>query len=510
MMMRISVLRNCFVSFLAAVVCFACVAAAGAPVKWPKLPTPPAPPKAPEPPKPYFPPSRPLTPIEMEQAERAKKAALEGLKTNLVVPEKAPEQDSLEKLIEKLLNEFGPDGRYGITSHFIVIYDTTDSYAMWCATLMENVTSTYEKFVSSTKLVEDGLADPMVVFIFADENDYRAYLQKNSSQEFQKASPDVVGFYSSGSNRAVFFDPTGKEQNKPNKGDERTIEQVATEVLADPRGAENISTVVHEGTHQVSYNYGLFSRKGENPKWAIEGLAMLFEAPGGEPKDGGWKIVDEKAKTIKFPINERRVREFQQYVATSTDAQPIKKVVGMEVIGSEEPCSYPVSWALFYYLYRYYPKVLAQYLIDNAAVQPRLTFTSRQRVYEFANYFGEDWDGMWMELRAFVDALELELKGVDPLEADKRARAKYNLAERVVGKRNARKGAVEKKTGAEAQKKAADANGAEPKTESLPSESEKTTEAAKSAEKPGAGVEESAKKKSESSDDWFKNWSKEQ
>ena len=167
MMMRISVLRNCFVSFLAAVACFACVAAAGAPVKWPKLPTPPAPPKAPEPPKPYFPPSRPLTPIEMEQAERAKKAALEGLKTNLVVPEKAPEQDSLEKLIEKLLNEFGPDGRYGITSHFIVIYDTTDSYAMWCATLMENVTSTYEKFVSSTKLVEDGLADPMVVFIFA-------------------------------------------------------------------------------------------------------------------------------------------------------------------------------------------------------------------------------------------------------------------------------------------------------------------------------------------------------
>ena len=310
-------------AFLAVAIAFAFTYGAptadAAPVKLPQIPTPPTPPSIPTPPQPIAPPSRPLNPIEMEFAERFKKLVEEAAKEEL--PElKQENQETFDEFVRKLLDEFGPDARFGMTPRFVVIYDTTDAYALWCATLMENVASTYEAFVSRVRLVEDGLSDPMVVFIFAEKEKYEEFLKKTAGSEFANDAQFPVGFYEHASNRCVFFDLTGEEQNRADKEEKRTLEQVASDVLKQPNGDQNLSTIIHEGTHLVAFNYGLFSRQGENPSWAVEGLSMLFEAPSGEPKDGGWKVVDEKAKKIVFPINKRRLMEFQQYVSTTTDA----------------------------------------------------------------------------------------------------------------------------------------------------------------------------------------------
>ena len=495
--------------------------ASAAPVEWPKIPSPPEWPKIPTPPPiptPPEPPTPPLSPIEKEFVERFKKLVEEAAKE--APPEaKQSDQETFEKFITKQLDDFGPDARYGATPRFIVIYDTTDAYALWCATLMENVASTYEAFVSRVRLVEDGLLDPMVVFIFAEKEKYEEFLKKTAGSEFANEAQRPVGFYEHASNRCVFFDLTGEEQNRADKTEKRTLEQVASDVLKQPNGDQNLSTIIHEGTHEVAFNYGLFSRQGENPSWAVEGLSMLFEAPSGEPKDGGWKVVDEKAKKIVFPINKRRLMEFQQYVATTTDSQPVKKCVGLEKIRGDEPCAYPLSWAIFYYLYRNNPKVLAQYLTDSASVQPRLSYSTRERVYEFAYYFGDDWDGMFLELRAFADALDLELKGVDPAEAQKQTRAKYNLPERpvVFGMKNVKKSGTEKKSAAgKKSNKSAKVSGVanadkdpakEPEgNNASPAPVEKSKSDRKSTTAPTDGKK--PEKKSPDLDDWLKEWSK--
>ncbi len=516
-------------AFLAVAIAFAFTYGAptadAAPVKLPQIPTPPTPPSIPTPPQPIAPPSRPLNPIEMEFAERFKKLVEEAAKEEL--PElKQENQETFDEFVRKLLDEFGPDARFGMTPRFVVIYDTTDAYALWCATLMENVASTYEAFVSRVRLVEDGLSDPMVVFIFAEKEKYEEFLKKTAGSEFANDAQFPVGFYEHASNRCVFFDLTGEEQNRADKEEKRTLEQVASDVLKQPNGDQNLSTIIHEGTHLVAFNYGLFSRQGENPSWAVEGLSMLFEAPSGEPKDGGWKVVDEKAKKIVFPINKRRLMEFQQYVSTTTDAQPVKKCVGLDKIRGDEPCAYPLSWAIFYYLYRNNPKLLARYLADSASVQPRMSYSSRERVYEFSYYFGDDWDGMYLELRAFADALDLELKGVDPAEAQKQTRDKYNLPERpvVFGMKNVKKSGADKKSATEKKsttdKKSdesaksegtedagkGDAKGAEKKNASATS-GEKSKSDQKST-KPSADGK-SSEKKSPDLDDWLNEWSKE-
>jgi hypothetical protein len=403
--------------------------------------------------RPYTPPSRPFNPIERIQAELLQQLVDDAMENTTILPEKA--EETFEEYINKLLDDFGPDARFGVTNHFVIVYDTTDAYAKWCVALIENVAATYELFISRQKPVWQDSFDPMVVFIFAKEEDFEEYRQKNMSEEYSDDAKKPIGFYSSAPNRSAFYDATGLEQGRVGMEDERTLEAIATEVLADPKGKTNISTLVHETTHQVSHNYGLldsygeerplFSRRGENPSWAVEGLAMLFETPTGEPKDGGWKVVDEKNKTLNFPVNEMRLGEFQQFIAQNPGSQTLKKVVELEKIRTDEEGAYPFSWILFYYLFREEPRTLQEYLIANASMQPRLTFTQRERVNEFTHYFGSDWDGMYQELRAFADALEMELKGADYAESLNQMRVKYGLPEKPLrGKR--RSGAQAKTT----------------------------------------------------------------
>ena len=39
-------------------------------------------------------------------------------------------------------------------------------------------------------------------------------------------------------------------------------------------------TIIHEATHQTAYNVGVHARFADQPRWLVEGLAMMFEAEG--------------------------------------------------------------------------------------------------------------------------------------------------------------------------------------------------------------------------------------
>lgn len=422
------------------------------PEKWPKLPGTPETPGNPAPPQAYDPPTRPLTPIELDRNERAKKSTDANSKLKELLKAREKEAQAYEKSFEKLLNEFGPDASYATTRRFIFIYDASDEYVLWQSSLMESVATTFETFCAQERLSVAGLGEPMVVFIFSTKANYEAYLKKTASSDMQSEADDApIAFYNRGTNRGAFFEITGgkvpKSDAKGKKSGgsekqelERELERIALATLNSGDGAKKLAAIVHESVLQVAYNYGLFSPKGENPAWAAEGLAALFEPLYAQTKEGEWKLPDPKSKTIAFPISEARVKEFQSYAASTTDAQPVKKCVGLEKISSDEPCAAPVSWALFGYMRRYNSKALVKYLSDSAAIQPRLSYPTRERVLDFANYFGEDWDGTWLELRAFVDALELELKGVAPADARKQAREKRGLSEKppIPGKKGAK------------------------------------------------------------------------
>ena len=387
----------------------------------PKPPLPPTPPPMIQPPAPPTPPSRPFTPIEKEYIKR-----MEELQRQAAEAAKAQEKvETPEDALAKLLEEFGPNARYGFTRYFLYIYDTSDEYAYWCANLVENAAKAYVAFAKKLKLPTAVITEPMTVVIFKRKEDYEAYLKKVVGTEFDNSEGKLAGCYFPQLNRSVFFDMTGIEATAVNDPEKRkkSFEEISKEILARPNAEENLSVVVHEATPQISYNLGLFSKLGDNPAWTIEGLATLFEPPCGDPKYGGWRPEKD------FPINRRRAQEFLAYAQENPDPMPVRKCAMLDRISADEPGSYPLAWATFSYLYKKNPRLLAYYLYYYQLKNASPTFSNGTQLQEFERFFGTDWDGMYLQLKVFVDAQLLQLDGVDEAEAEKQARKKHGLPE---------------------------------------------------------------------------------
>src|SRR5262245_63767441 len=65
----------------------------------------------------------------------------------------------------------------------------------------------------------------------------------------------------------------------------------------------NLSTTIHEATHQIAFNSGCHRRFADNPVWLAEGLAMYFETP----EVHGNKIVWSSAGNLNTPRLDRFV-----------------------------------------------------------------------------------------------------------------------------------------------------------------------------------------------------------
>lgn len=425
-------------------------------IPFPKIPEPP---RIPEPPAIPEPPSIPPHPFETRAWQRVTGVTTPTYREFEQEEAQEPERETLEETIAKLLEEFGSNARFGVTEHFIFIYDTTNYFAQWVALICERVETTYEKYVRYMRIGQTELDEPMVVLIFANKQDYETYATKNFT-EYASLKNKPIGFYSSAKNRIALYDLTETDKTKVEDfTQKRTLEEVATEILSQPKGMETLSVIVHETTHMVSYNRGMFGRTSKNPTWALEGLAMLFEAPVGEIKDGGWNV------TYDFEANRARIREFQQY-AKSTTENALRRVITSETINGDVPGSYEISWALFSYLYKKYPRRLARYLYATAGMQPRDSYPVNERAAEFEECFTSDYDKLYKELCAFVDELEKnpELFMAAPPQEEKKGK----------NAENAKKDGEKK--GEEQANKPDDAKQDEPKKEDVPDADSKNKE----------------------------------
>ncbi len=91
--------------------------------------------------------------------------------------------------------------------------------------------------------------------VFHDERPYLEFARRFASG----VSVYTWGFYSKAENWLVLFD----FRNVP------LIEKGA--------GRKNVTTLAHEGTHQLTFNTGLLNRRGDAPRAVVEGLAVYSE-----------------------------------------------------------------------------------------------------------------------------------------------------------------------------------------------------------------------------------------
>ncbi len=162
-----------------------------------------------------------------------------------------------------------------------------------------------------------------------------------------------------------------------------TVERQAREFAAD----QNISLIMHEAAHQLSFNGGLLSRDGDAPFWVVEGLACYCESS----ENGHWLGLGK-------PNPDRR-RALERARGRLPPLQAIVSGDGWKGSMQQTLLCYAQSWALFQMLMEERPLALRQYL---KLIYSRAT--PDHRLTDFQQAFGAI-DAVEKKLQAYVEQI---------------------------------------------------------------------------------------------------------
>jgi hypothetical protein len=218
------------------------------------------------------------------------------------------------------------------------------------------------------------------VFVFGDQASYAEYSRK----ELGPAVGNIIGYYSLQSNRIVMYDLTGMQAL--GGGSRGSLHEI-TATLSQPAAEPLVATIVHEATHQISFNCGLQTRMAANPLWMSEGLAMYFETPDLS-SSRSWAGIGK--------LNYSRLDRFSDNLAAGRVA-PLTKLVGDDEVFRQPATavdSYAQAWAWTYYLIKWKPKEYAAYL---ALLREKPLLSQdppAKRVADFRKCFSEDLESL--------------------------------------------------------------------------------------------------------------------
>jgi hypothetical protein len=280
------------------------------------------------------------------------------------------------QLTAKVMAESPPGFRVHNSTNYIVCFNTTRTYAEWTSSLLERLQKAFITYWKRQGSDVKPPEQPLVVLVFSDEGSYAAYAQK----ELGPAVSNIIGYYSLQSNRIIMYDLTGLQAlASGSRGSMRDI----TVTLSQPAAEPLVATIVHEATHQISYNCGMQTRLAANPLWVSEGLAMYFETPDLS-STRGWSGIGN--------VNYSRLDRFSDNLQNNR-AAPLKLMIESdELFRKPETAvdSYAQAWAWTYYLIKWKPKQYAAYL-RMVHDKPMLQEDQPQkRLADFHKFFGDD------------------------------------------------------------------------------------------------------------------------
>ncbi len=295
-----------------------------------------------------------------------------------------------EELAERLLQELPQGFRIHSTAHYVICYNTSQSYAGWCGALFERL---YRGFYSFWKNRGLKLAEPefpLIGLIFDSQASYAAYSRK----ELGAAATSVIGYYNMQTNRVTMYDLTGADGLRKYQ---RRVSSAAhiNQILLRPGAERTVATIVHEATHQLAYNSGLQTRYADNPAWVSEGIAIYFETPDLRSSKG-WRNIGA--------VNRVNLAQFRRSLPSRTPDALVKLLTDDTRFRNTTTARtvYADAWALNYFLLRVHSKEYSSYLEKLARQEPLVELTSAERVARFQQAFGDDLESLNEEFLRYM------------------------------------------------------------------------------------------------------------
>lgn len=278
---------------------------------------------------------------------------------------------SIGEMRQRMRQEFDRSFEVSTTNHFVVVHPRGE-WSAWS----DRLESLYRSFVHYMSVRGFNIRQPqvpLVAIVFRNQSEYYRYAAANGS----KLQPGTLGHYDPQTNRIFLFDA-----NSAGSGGD---------------WSDNAETIIHEATHQTAYNVGVHRRFAEQPRWLVEGLAMMFEARG---------VWDARSTyTRSDRINRDRLADFR-YNLSNRGGGMIKQLVATDqYFKTNAVNAYAEAWMLSFFLSETRPTEYCNYLARVAARKPFSKYSARARLADFKKAFGADLNMLDTQLVRFVEEL---------------------------------------------------------------------------------------------------------
>lgn len=287
-------------------------------------------------------------------------------------------------------HKLNPMARYD-TAHFTALSNADEDFS---TARLRNCEMLYRRFFVYFRKHGFAVREPatkLMVAVFDTEAGFKAYVGPKETRGAQ-------GIYDTRTNRLVIYDYRENrqfqaERDKAAAAGKRllqlqrdqylgTLDRVAREFATD----QNLSLIIHEVAHQLSFNSGLFNREGDAPFWAVEGLACYCEPA----ENGQWLGIGKP--------NTDRLRTLARAKGRLVPLRALVTGDGWKAGGQRETLLfYAQSWALFHLLMEEQPQALRNYL---RLIYPRRT--PDHRWTDFRQAFGADVADLEKRLAEYV------------------------------------------------------------------------------------------------------------
>jgi hypothetical protein len=299
------------------------------------------------------------------------------------------------QLAEQLLAELPPGFQVHHSTNYVVCYNTTRVYAQWTSTLLERLQKAFIAHWKKKGCTVAPPKHPLPVIVFGDQASYAEW----SKADLGPAVNNVIGYYNLDTNRITMYDLTGMQAIRAEgypRGNMRDIGLLLSTPAAEPL----VATIVHEATHQISFNCGLQTRLVDNPLWMSEGMAVVFETPD---------LSSVRGWSGGINVNYARWDRFLDNLDAGNVPPLTKLIADDELFRHPETAvdSYAQAWAWNYFFIKWRPKEYAAYLKDVAAQEPLSQPIPKVRLAMFRKHFGSDFaaleDEFFRQMRRIDD-----------------------------------------------------------------------------------------------------------
>lgn len=221
------------------------------------------------------------------------------------------------------------------TRRYIYVYNTSTIFANGTSAILESMYPGVWTYLRRSKVEVQEPEVPLAVIMFKTQEQFNQYRQM----------PDGVVAYYDGITNNVFM----YEQSK--------LAEIAPELAVK----QAISTIAHEGVHQILHNIGVQQRLSRWPMWISEGLPEYF-APT-EVKAHKWKGVGK--------TNDLRMWDLGRFLKAVKGPDPEGKHIAQAVSAPRlTSMGYAWAWGLTHYLARNKEKEFFAYLREMSQIGP--------------------------------------------------------------------------------------------------------------------------------------------